>query len=145
MTAEFGLSKAFVLNFEYYLTLKQTWLAFGCTSATLLVIFLLIVIILAKRICIAIELLKEGKQIGVVAYWVTSALYIGSMGEKEYYKGNYSDIAEVIRDRNIDALLRRVPCSPNDTTLGICASLSSSEDQSTRPNAGLHAVHVFSG
>ena len=29
ITGEFGLSQAFVLNFEYYLTLKQTWLAFG--------------------------------------------------------------------------------------------------------------------
>lgn len=29
LTSEFGLSQAFVLNFEHYLTLKETWLAFG--------------------------------------------------------------------------------------------------------------------
>ena len=29
ITGEFGLSQAFVLNFQYYLSLKQTWLAFG--------------------------------------------------------------------------------------------------------------------
>lgn len=153
VTSEFGLSQAFMLNFEHYLTLKQTWLAFGCTSATLLLIFLVIVIILAKRICIAIELIKEGSkaigkmamvlfwpifpfflQIGVVAYWVTSALYIGSMGQKEYYKGNYSDIEEVIRERDIDALLHRVPCDPNDTTLGdLCEFVKYGGTQYTTP------------
>ncbi|XP_076454555.1 choline transporter-like protein 2 [Babylonia areolata] len=137
MTGEFGLSQAFVLNFEYYLTLKQTWLAFGCTSATLLLLFVVIVIVLAKRICIAIELIKEGSkaigkmmlilfwpvfpfllQIGVVTYWVTSALYIGSMGPKEYYRGNYTDIREVVAKGDVNALLRRIPCEPDNTTLG---------------------------
>ncbi|XP_076436398.1 choline transporter-like protein 2 [Babylonia areolata] len=137
ITEEFGLSQAFVLNFEYYLTLKQTWLAFGCTSATLLLLFLLVVIVLAKRICIAIELIKEGSkaiikmmavlfwplfpfflQLAVVAYWVTSALYIGSMGEKEYYRGNYSDIKDVITEGNVKALLNRIPCDPDNSTLG---------------------------
>ncbi|KAL8625988.1 hypothetical protein ACOMHN_012580 [Nucella lapillus] len=137
ITGEFGLSQAFVLNFEYYLTLKQTWLAFGCTSATLLLLFILIVLILAKRICIAIELIKEGSkaigkmmlvlfwpvfpfilQIGVVAYWVTSALYIGSMGPKEYYRGNYTNIRAVVSSGDVNALLRRVPCEPDNTTLG---------------------------
>ncbi|XP_070182253.1 choline transporter-like protein 2, partial [Littorina saxatilis] len=137
ITGEFGLAQAFVLNFEYYLTLKQTWLAFGCTSATILLLFLLVVCVLAKRICIAIELIKEGSkaiskmwlvlfwplfpfilQLGVVAYWVTSALYIGSMGEMEYYRGNYSDIEDIIRQGDVNALLHRIPCEPDNTTLG---------------------------
>ncbi|PVD22195.1 hypothetical protein C0Q70_18000 [Pomacea canaliculata] len=71
LTSEFGLSQAFVLNFEHYLTLKETWLAFGCTSATLLAIFLLIVIVLARRICIAIELIKEGSR-----YTIPMQLYM---------------------------------------------------------------------
>ena len=52
----------FTTDFSYYLTLEKTWLAFGCTSATLTAILLLIILFLRKRIMIAIALIKEGSR-----------------------------------------------------------------------------------
>ena len=57
-TGEFFLTS----DLSYYLSLKQTWLAFGCTSATLLLILLLVILFLRKRIMIAIALIKEGSR-----------------------------------------------------------------------------------
>ncbi|RUS83474.1 hypothetical protein EGW08_008790 [Elysia chlorotica] len=61
-TEEYGYSQAFAMNFSYYLNLKKTWLAFGCTSATILALLILIFVFLVKRICIAIELIKEASR-----------------------------------------------------------------------------------
>ncbi|CAG5121002.1 unnamed protein product [Candidula unifasciata] len=61
-TSEFGLSPAFAMNFRYYLSLKKTWLAFGCLTATIIAILLLLFLFLVKRICIAIELIKEASR-----------------------------------------------------------------------------------
>lgn len=58
----YGIAPAFAGEFDYYLGLKKTWLAFGCTCATLLLIFVLIFIFLVKRIRIAIELIKESSK-----------------------------------------------------------------------------------
>ncbi|ESO92821.1 hypothetical protein LOTGIDRAFT_232925 [Lottia gigantea] len=136
-TAEFGLAPAFVGNFEYYLSLKQTWLAFGCSSATILIIYIIIMIFLIKRICIAIELIKEGSkaignmmftllwpltpfilQILIVIYWGSSAIYIGSMGPPEYVRNESSASAA----DGIDVVLQQIPCeaSENDTAGKLC-------------------------
>ncbi|ESO92820.1 hypothetical protein LOTGIDRAFT_120296 [Lottia gigantea] len=126
-TAEIGLSQAFALNFSYYLSLKQTWLAFGCGSATVLIILLLIIIFLCSRIRIAIELIKEASravgsmfstllfpivpfifQIAFLAYWVVSAAFVASMGSAEY-KG---EIQNTTSD-GVNYVLERIPCTPN--------------------------------
>ncbi|XP_069121445.1 choline transporter-like protein 2 [Argopecten irradians] len=131
VTAEFGVSELFTLNFSYYLGLKETWLAFGCTTATFLLIFLLVLIFLVSRICIAIELIKEGSraignmiftlfwpiipflmQVAVVAYMGASAIYIAGIGGPEYYS-NGTDIAN-----SINSVLDRVPCTPDNSTVG---------------------------
>ncbi|XP_076436221.1 choline transporter-like protein 2 [Babylonia areolata] len=131
-TAEFGIAEAFALNFSYYLSLKETWLAFGCTLSTVFVILLLIFIFLVKRICIAIELIKEASravgnmfstllwpiipfilQVAFVGYWLTSAVYVASMGSGEFY----SNSTNTTKD-GINYYLTRIPCDSNDSTLG---------------------------
>lgn len=129
-TGEFGLAQAFALNFSYYLTLKETWLAFGCTIATFLVIFLLLLIFLCQRICIAIKLIEEGSkaignmiftlfwpvipfliQIILIGYMALAAVFVGSMGGKEFYR---NDTSSQIGSQ----LLSTIPCNENDTTYG---------------------------
>nr|KAG5694576.1 hypothetical protein BaRGS_032521 [Batillaria attramentaria] len=131
-TEEIGVSQAFALNFSYYLELKQTWLAFGCTLATALLILILLFIFLVKRICIAIELIKEasravGKmfstlfwpifpfflQLIFICYWAVSVVYIASMGTGDYYSNSINTTSD-----GINYYLTRVPCDSNDTTLG---------------------------
>ncbi|KAL3871868.1 hypothetical protein ACJMK2_039840 [Sinanodonta woodiana] len=137
VTSELGLSQAFALNFSYYLSIKQTWLAFGCTSASLLIIFLLIFLFLVKRICIAIELIKEGSraignmiftliwpifpfilQLGFIGYYAASAVYIASMGSAQYFT-NDTD---------------RISCSVDSSALGkVCEFVKYGGDQYTIP------------
>lgn len=54
----------FTTDLSYYLSLEKTWLAFGCTSATILTILLLVILFLRERILIAIALIKEGSRYG---------------------------------------------------------------------------------
>ncbi|XP_069121444.1 choline transporter-like protein 2 [Argopecten irradians] len=131
-TATYGISEAFALNFSYYLQLKETWLAFGCSTATFIIIFLLIFIFLVKRICIAIELIKEASraighmiftliwpifpfllQVCVVGYFGVSVAFIASMGQAEYYNNSTNTSTD-----GVNYYLERVTCTPNDTTLG---------------------------
>ncbi|XP_050389087.1 choline transporter-like protein 2 [Patella vulgata] len=146
-TATLGLSQAFALNFSYYLSLKQTWLAFGCGSATILIILLLIIIFLCARIRIAIELIKEGSravgymfstllfpifpfifQIAFLGYWLVSAAYVASMGSAEY-KG---EIQNSTTD-GVNYVLERIPCSPNGTSTAnsICEFVKYGGDEYT--------------
>ncbi|XP_076454507.1 choline transporter-like protein 2 [Babylonia areolata] len=131
-TSEIGVSQAFALNFSYYLSLKQTWLAFGCTLSTITLILILIFIFLVKRICIAIELIKEASravgnmfstlfwpvvpfflQVIFVAYWAVSAVYVASMGGSEYY----SNTTNVTTD-SVNYYLSRIPCDSSDSNVG---------------------------
>ncbi|KAL5013099.1 hypothetical protein ScPMuIL_011650 [Solemya velum] len=126
-----GLSQAFTLNFSYYLDLKETWLAFGCTSATLLLLFTLILLFLIPRIRIAIELIKAGSkaignmmftliwpifpfilQIVVVGYWAASAIYIASMGSAEFYSNSTTNKTT----DGVTYYLERAPCDSADTS-----------------------------
>ncbi|XP_050389089.1 choline transporter-like protein 2 [Patella vulgata] len=134
-TEEFSVREAFSFDIDYYLSLQKTWLAFGCTSATVLIIFILVLIFLAKRICIAIELIKEGSkaigqmmftllwpitpfllQILVFIYWGSSAMYIASMGPAEYV------VNETQTQEGVDFVLQKLPCqaSQNDTSGKLC-------------------------
>ncbi|XP_052093793.1 choline transporter-like protein 2 isoform X2 [Mytilus californianus] len=141
-TSEFGIAQAFALNFSYYLTLKETWLAFGCTTATFLIIFLLILIFLCHRICIAIKLIEEGSkaignmiftlfwpiipfllQIIMIAYMAVAAVFVASMGGKEYYRNDTS--SQIASD-----LLSDLPCNESDTTFGeFCGFVKYGGDQ----------------
>ncbi|XP_046368396.2 choline transporter-like protein 2 [Haliotis rufescens] len=141
---EFGLSHAFTFNFSYYLTLYQTWLAFGCTSATLLIIFVIVLLFLIPRICIAIQLIKEGSraigtmsytllwpiipfvlQVLVVIYWGSTAIYLASIGDAEYYTNtttNETVNTAVTSNEVVQSVVERIPCSPGggDTAAKVC-------------------------
>ncbi|PVD22194.1 hypothetical protein C0Q70_17999 [Pomacea canaliculata] len=123
-TTEIGVSQAFATNFNYYLSLKQTWLAFGCTLATVLLILVLLFIFLVARICIAVELIKEASravgnmfstlfwpvipfvlELGMVGLWAVSSVYVASMGRSEYY----SNATNVSTD-GVNYYLTRIPC-----------------------------------
>ncbi|KAK3782436.1 hypothetical protein RRG08_033077 [Elysia crispata] len=131
-TEEYGFSQAFAMNFSYYLNLKKTWLAFGCTSATILALLILLFIFLVKRICIAIELIKEASravgnmfstlfwplipfllQVMFFLYWAASALFVASMGSSDYYSNSTNTSSD-----GINNYLERVPCEPDSSTLG---------------------------
>lgn len=124
VTAEFGLAPAFVGNFEYYIGLKQTWLIAGIVSAILLGVSILLLIIVAKRLCVAIELIKEASravgammftfiwpfipfllQLGTFFFWLTSAIYLASMGTPQAY----STVVSVSKDGT--NILSRIPCN----------------------------------
>ncbi|BFZ20245.1 hypothetical protein BsWGS_23284 [Bradybaena similaris] len=131
ITSEYGLPEQFKFNFEYFLSLKTTWLAFGCTGATTLSIFLIIIIFLCSRIMLATQLISEASvaisymwcvlfwplipfvaQFMLLAYWICSMVYIASMGEPEFYNAT----------NDVNALLQRFPCdaASNDTLGEIC-------------------------
>ncbi|XP_041370892.1 choline transporter-like protein 2 [Gigantopelta aegis] len=131
VTAELGLSQAFALNFDYYLSLKQTWLAFGCTTSTILVLFVLILIFLVTRICLAIKLLSEGSkaigymmstllwpvipfllQVIVVIYYGSSAVFIASMGETKY------NLENVTASGVVGDVTNEIPCTPGGADVG---------------------------
>lgn len=133
--SEWGFDEAFALNFSYYLTLKETWLAFACTTSTILAIFIFLLLILCSRICLAIELIKEGSraignmiftlfwpiipfllQICLVIYMGFSVAYIASMGNSEFYSNSTN-----VTSNGVDYYLSRAPCTADDSTAGqIC-------------------------
>ncbi|XP_035827083.1 choline transporter-like protein 2 [Aplysia californica] len=136
VTEEYGLPYEFKFDFDYYLSQKTTWLAFGCTGATIFIIFLLIIIFLCGRIMLAARLISEASvavshmwcslfwpllpflaQILILAYWISSMVYISSMGEPEFYNNT------VVTSNDVDALLTRLPCdhASNDTLGEICS------------------------
>ncbi|XP_071155589.1 choline transporter-like protein 2 isoform X2 [Mytilus edulis] len=132
VVSEWGFDEAFALNFSYYLRLKETWLAFACTTSTFLAIFLFLLLILASRICLAIELIKEGSraignmiftlfwpiipfllQICLLIYMGFSCAYIASMGNSEFYSNSTNVTAN-----GVDYYLSRTPCTPDSSTAG---------------------------
>ncbi|KAL4219650.1 hypothetical protein ACF0H5_022222 [Mactra antiquata] len=146
---QYDVAPLFAGEFNYYLGLKRTWLAFGCTCGTLLAIFLLIFLFLVKRICIAIELIKEASraignmiftliwpifpfllQLAFFAYYVISAAYVASMGAAQYYNNatNTSD------DNGVTYYLKRAPCDVNDNNAGeVCNFVKYGGDEYTIP------------
>lgn len=132
VTAKWGFDEAFALNFSYYLQLKETWLAFACTTSTFLAIFIFLLLILCSRICLAIELIKEGSraignmiftlfwpiipfilQLCLVVYMGFSVAYIASMGNSEFYSNSTNTTSN-----GVDYYLSRAPCTPDDSTAG---------------------------
>lgn len=98
---------AFTKGFDSFLHLRMTWLIFFIILCVLAVIFLIVVLILCKRLRIAIEVIDQASravtsslttlafpllpwllQLGVVALFTTLAIYIASMGQARYTVSN---------------------------------------------------------
>lgn len=94
---------AFTKGFDSFLELRQTWMIFFIILCVLGVILLLVVVILCKRLRVAIEVIDQASravtstlstlwfpilpwllQLGTVAIFTTLALYIASMGKARY-------------------------------------------------------------
>ncbi|XP_059157346.1 choline transporter-like protein 2 isoform X2 [Physella acuta] len=144
-TTEFGLPQAFMFNFQYFLSLKQTWLAFGCTGATILLIFLIIIMVLCSRIMLATKLISEASvaisymwcvlfwplvpfilQFLIIAYWISSMVFISSMGEPEYLNNGTNEV---------NNLLSRVPCdhTVNGSLSDLCSFVKYGGDMYKTP------------
>ncbi|GFO17741.1 choline transporter-like protein 2 [Plakobranchus ocellatus] len=144
VTSEYKLPEEFKFELDYVLSMERTWLIFGCTSGTILVIFLLIILTLCGRIRLATNLIAEGSvavshmwcvlfwpitpfllKAGVIIYFVTSTFYIASMGPKEFYNGT-SDMADI---------LDRFPCNPegNSTLSELCGFVMYGGDEYKTP------------
>ncbi|XP_060561475.1 choline transporter-like protein 2 [Ruditapes philippinarum] len=137
---QYSVSPLFAGEFNYYLGLKKTWLAFACTCSTLLLIFLLIFLFLVKRICIAIELIKESSraignmiftlvwpvipfllQVAFFAYYVVSAAYVASMGKSQFY----NNATNTTDDGGVTYYLKRAPCDETELLQGVRFHLGS--------------------
>ncbi|XP_067951394.1 choline transporter-like protein 2 isoform X2 [Watersipora subatra] len=138
----------FTTDLTYYLSLKETWLAFGCTSATILTILLLIILFLRKRILLAIALIKEGSraigmmmftliwpiwpfllEISLLAYWGTTCVYLASSTKKVYQATNSSvlDSNETFHFQGTTSApvdILAIPCDAAgvNSTLGVVCS-----------------------
>ena len=94
---------AFTKGFDSFLELRMTWMIFFVILCVLSVILLLVVLILCKRLRVAIEVIDQASravtstlstlafpllpwmlQLGTVALFTTLALYIASMGRARY-------------------------------------------------------------
>ncbi|KAF0302147.1 Choline transporter-like protein 2 [Amphibalanus amphitrite] len=94
---------AFTKGFDSFLELQQTWLIFFIILCVLATILLLVVLILCKRLRVAIEVIDHASravtstlstlafpllpwllQLGTVVLFTTLALYIASMGRAKY-------------------------------------------------------------
>ncbi|XP_052789549.1 choline transporter-like protein 2 [Mya arenaria] len=146
---EYNVAPLFSGEFEYYLQIRKTWLFFGCGSATVLVILLLIFLFLVKRICIAIELIKEASraisnmifvliwpiipfllQIVFLCYYVASAAYVGSMGSKDFYNNG----TNTTDNGGVSYYIKRAPCDENDANTGAaCEFVKYGGDEYTIP------------
>ncbi|XP_053381020.1 choline transporter-like protein 2 isoform X2 [Mercenaria mercenaria] len=146
---QYDVAPLFAGEFNYYLGLKKTWLAFACTCSTLLLIFLLIFLFLVKRICIAIELIKESSraignmiftliwpvfpflmQLAFFAYYVVSAAYVASMGASQFY----NNATNTTDDGGVTYYLKRAPCDVNDQNTGeVCEFVKYGGDEYTIP------------
>jgi choline transporter-like protein 2/4/5 len=93
----------FTTNYNYYLQLSSTWLAFGILAAIVLVIVLLITLVLCKRLRLAIGLIEEASkavtgvmfvlvwpivpfllQVGFMAFNIAVAVYLATSGKDLY-------------------------------------------------------------
>ncbi|KAH3792773.1 hypothetical protein DPMN_146272, partial [Dreissena polymorpha] len=146
---EYSVAPLFAGEFSYYLQIRKTWLAFACGSATLLAIFLLIFLFLVKRICIAIELIKEASraignmifvliwpiipfilQLAFLGYYLVSAVYVGSMGKKNFYNNG----TNTTEDNGVSYYIKRAPCDVNDANTGkVCEFVKYGGDEYTIP------------
>jgi len=158
----------FTTDFSYYLTLEKTWLGFGCTSATLGIILLLIVLFLRKRIQIAIALIKEGSraigmmiftllwpiwpfllQISLVAYWGATCLYLASTSRSVYGSINstaldtnktYDWTATSTTTQATDI----IPCDPDaNNTIGIACSFIKNDVEQYTTYLQIYMLFMF--
>ncbi|XP_067661086.1 choline transporter-like protein 2 [Haliotis asinina] len=145
-TSTYGFSPSFAANFNYFLSLQKTWLAFGCISATITTIYLLLILCLCSRIRLAIQLIKEASkaigsmfstlfwpvipwilEIAFIAYWAVSAVYVASMGEANYYSNSTNTSTD-----GVNYYLQRIPCTPSSSTAGsVCEFVKYGGDEYT--------------
>jgi choline transporter-like protein 2/4/5 len=90
----------FVTDAKYYRSLPITWLVIGIITTVILLISLLILLVVFKRLRLALEILKEASkavgynffsllwpfipfvvQLGVFAYWAVVAVYLATAGK----------------------------------------------------------------
>ncbi|KAL4219653.1 hypothetical protein ACF0H5_022225 [Mactra antiquata] len=143
-----------VLTFSF--SQEKFWLAFGIISVIILAIVLLILLILCQRIRIAIALIKESSravgsmlmtlifpvfiyvlEIGVIAYWLISSVYLASTGREptfqlntsEYILSNGSYDYSSIKQKT-SSLFDEIPCdtAQNDTLSELCGVLKHAEE-----------------
>ncbi|KAL8600551.1 hypothetical protein ACOMHN_005045 [Nucella lapillus] len=138
MTADFGLPNSYVSANQQFIVLRYTLLSLGCVSIILGVLFALVSLFVLTHIRVAIELIKEASnsilriplvvvwpfipfamQLGVVAYWISSALYLASIGEKQYGTRNITNLSEALTTKDIKVILSNAPCDPVRNISGI--------------------------
>ncbi|ELU15407.1 hypothetical protein CAPTEDRAFT_224558 [Capitella teleta] len=138
----------FTTNLDYYTNLADTWLAFGIIAAIFLGVIILMILFLRKRILIAIALIKEASravgsmvftlfwplvpfllQIVALGYWGASALFLASVGGKQFGESNITfvnttDSSGVVHTQKIiTEVISSVPCDPkaNGTAGDVCS------------------------
>ena len=128
----------FIADANYYRSLPITWLVIGIITAILLVISLLILLVIFKRLRIALAILQEASkavgynffslfwpfipvllQFGVFAYWAVVAVYLATAGKPIYRVAFNQTIG------NSSTLVSGEICDPNkwnntDGTNGEC-------------------------
>jgi choline transporter-like protein 2/4/5 len=128
----------FVADANYYRSLPITWLVIAILSTILLLISVLILLVLFKRLRIALAILKEASkavgynffsllwpfipfllQLGIFAYWAVVAVYLSTAG-KPIYRIAFNETIE-----NSTHIASGGICDPNkwnnnDPTNGEC-------------------------
>ncbi|XP_060788663.1 choline transporter-like protein 5-B isoform X2 [Neoarius graeffei] len=117
----------FQTDFKLYLQLSQTWLIFMIVLAVMEAVIILVLIVLWRRVCIAIDLLKEGSRAIshvkwtlfypiitfllltlCIAYWAVTAIFLSSSGEAVYK----------VMSTQPDCKYRNMTCNPQTFSQG---------------------------
>ncbi|GAB1597590.1 Hypothetical predicted protein [Argonauta hians] len=123
---KFSIAPALTGNLEYYLSLQKTWLISGIICSIVFVVCLILLIVVAKKLCLAIELIKEASrastsmiftfiwpfvpfllECGILFYWISSTTYLATMGRPETYR-NVLNVSNGMKN------LSRVHCGNNN-------------------------------
>ena len=116
----------FVADAHYYRSLPITWLVIGIISGIVLIISLLILLVIFKRLRIALAILQEASkavgynffslfwpfipvilQFGIFAYWAVVAVYLSTAG-KAIYRVAFNETME-----NSSKIVSGDICDPN--------------------------------
>ncbi|XP_041369182.1 choline transporter-like protein 4 isoform X2 [Gigantopelta aegis] len=127
VTVAHGISESFSSNWDFVISSKDTWLAFGIILILIMVILLLILLCTCSKIRMAIALIKECSRamghmfsvlfwplipfamlIAFCAYWLASMVFISSMSRSEFYSTTNKT------NDGVNYMLDRIPCKPND-------------------------------
>jgi choline transporter-like protein 2/4/5 len=146
----------FTVELSYWTNLKDTWLALGIITVVFLAIVLLLIIFLAKRICLAIAIIAEASralgsmiftlfwpfvpfvlQVVLFAYWGASALFLASLSKGKFGNGTSTSILKPNESQQftnvVDELTNLIPCDPseNGTAGSVCRFVKFGGDEYT--------------